>query len=68
MSGIFGRLCVGILIAGAGPIFAAAPSAALSQQNVVQKYCAVCHNDRTKTGGLVLNNLDPAHSADNPEI
>ena len=27
----------------------------------VKDYCAACHNERTKTGGLVLTNLDPAN-------
>jgi hypothetical protein len=27
---------------------------------LVQKYCVTCHNDRVKTGGLSLQNVDPA--------
>lgn len=68
VSGSFGRLCVVILIAGAPPIWTAVPSTALSQPNVVREYCAVCHNDKAKTGGLVLSNLDPAHPQNNAEI
>jgi len=30
---------------------------------VVQKYCAGCHSDRVKSGGLTLQNLDPETTA-----
>jgi hypothetical protein len=30
---------------------------------LVQKYCITCHNDRVKTGGLSLQNVDPAAPA-----
>src|SRR5271170_536036 len=34
-----------------------------SQQNaVVQKYCAVCHNDAHLNGGLSLEHFDAAHA------
>ena len=34
----------------------------------VKDYCAACHNERTKTGGLVLTNLDPANVPADAEI
>jgi len=43
-------------VAPAAPI--AAPDGAL-----VQKYCVTCHSDRLKTGGLSLQNVDPAAPA-----
>src|ERR1051326_9509802 len=43
---------------------AAAPPAA-AQQAVISKYCYVCHNDRLKSGGLVLSALDISAPAKN---
>ena len=34
----------------------------------VKRYCVSCHNDRLKTGGLVLSTLDPAEASQHPEI
>jgi cytochrome c551/c552 len=35
-----------------------------AQQNaLVQKYCAVCHTDAVKNGGLSLEHFDAAHAA-----
>src|SRR5580765_4415270 len=51
-------------------IMAVAPSAAAQpalsrvdgdHKATVQKYCVTCHNERTKTGGLVLENRDYAN-------
>src|SRR5262245_31797475 len=39
-----------------------------SDRELVQKYCLTCHNERTKTGGLVLENLDPSDTAAHAEI
>jgi hypothetical protein len=34
----------------------------VSQQNaLVQKYCAVCHTDAQRNGGLSLQHFDAAH-------
>ena len=35
---------------------------------VVGKYCAGCHNERLKTGGLVLDGLEPSHAAAHPDV
>jgi hypothetical protein len=35
---------------------------------VVTQYCAGCHNDRTKSGGLVLTGLDPANLARDADV
>jgi mono/diheme cytochrome c family protein len=32
------------------------------------QYCTTCHNEKAKTGGLVLSTLDLAHPEANPEI
>jgi mono/diheme cytochrome c family protein len=49
----------------------AAPSqqvSALNQRQLVQQYCVTCHSERAKTGGLVLENLDPQDTAATAEI
>ena len=37
------------------------------EQELLNQYCVTCHSERLKTGGLVLEKLDPAHAADRPE-
>jgi hypothetical protein len=43
-----------------------APGAVVS--SMVTTYCAGCHNDRTKSGGLVLTSLDPANIPADAEV
>src|SRR5947209_15546733 len=33
-----------------------------AQKTLITQYCAGCHNDRAKTGGLTLASFDPAHA------
>ncbi|HTA45553.1 MAG TPA: DUF1592 domain-containing protein [Bryobacteraceae bacterium] len=49
------------------PLIAATASAAQTS-DVVDKYCATCHNEKLKTGGLVLVGLDPARADANAEV
>jgi len=45
------------------------PSApAARQQQTVTSYCLTCHNARAKTGGLVLEGLDPADAPAHPDV
>ncbi len=37
------------------------------QRAVLSKYCATCHNDRAKAGGLALSTLDLAHLSKDAE-
>ncbi len=39
-------------------VAACAASSGLSPREVLDKYCVTCHNQRLKTGGLALDNLD----------
>src|SRR6185369_13761702 len=39
-----------------------------SQQELVNKYCATCHNEKAKTGGLVLEKIDATHPELNAEL
>ncbi len=44
-----------------------APGAASQHQAVLQKYCATCHNEKMKAGGLALTTLDLARVSENAE-
>jgi Protein of unknown function (DUF1592)/Protein of unknown function (DUF1588)/Protein of unknown function (DUF1585)/Protein of unknown function (DUF1587)/Protein of unknown function (DUF1595)/Planctomycete cytochrome C len=41
---------------------------AATDPGVIGKYCVGCHNQRLKTGGLVLENLDPSQAPANAEV
>ena len=45
-----------------------AVSAAPSHRAVLDRYCVTCHNQRAKTGGLTLDNVDVANVGAHPEI
>src|SRR5919108_1556283 len=45
-----------------------APASNIPQQALVQKYCASCHSNRTKTGGVSFEGLDPAQAFAHAEI
>ena len=50
-------------------IFVVAVAAnAASPAGAVEQYCAGCHNERLKTGGVVLAGLDPARAETNAEV
>jgi hypothetical protein len=50
------------------PAQAAAHPAVPDQSTVVRRYCATCHSDRTKSGGLSLASFDVARAAQNGEV
>ena len=52
--------------AGQGRILSA--SAADTAREVVDQYCVTCHNQRLKTGGLVLEGVDLVEIAHRPEL
>ena len=39
-----------------------------SQNEIVARYCATCHSDRGKAGGLTLAGFDAARAAENGEV
>lgn len=43
------------------------PNPLLSQRAVLDRYCVTCHNQKLKTAGLMLDNLDLAHVGDHAE-
>ena len=43
-------------------------TAAVPPQNLANQYCAYCHNDKLKTGGVTLTQLDWAHPGRTAEL
>jgi mono/diheme cytochrome c family protein len=55
--------------AGAAQASAARPAAdAINPRALVDQYCVVCHNARTKTANLLLDQLDLTHLANHAEL
>ncbi|MGB6947286.1 MAG: DUF1587 domain-containing protein [Bryobacteraceae bacterium] len=56
----------GLIFIGAGLLHA--QSSAISPQHaLINQYCVVCHNDKAKTAGLMLDKMDIDHVADHAE-
>jgi mono/diheme cytochrome c family protein len=47
---------------------AAGASAPSSHRQLLDRYCVTCHNDKTKTGGLSLQQVDPSKPAAHPDV
>ena len=45
-----------------------APAEAHSARAVLDRYCVACHNARTLTAGLALDDVDPAHVAEDAAV
>src|SRR5215471_11212873 len=61
--------CTLVLVCVAGYITAAGTqSSPQSQQAVISKYCAGCHNEKLKTADVTLDKADIAHAAENPAL
>ena len=43
-------------------------AAAVTPTAFINRYCAGCHNDKTKTAGLALNMMDVENIGANPEV
>src|SRR5215475_12425760 len=64
---IIWSLCVVLgscVVVSAAPPQASAPS---SYRALLDQYCVVCHNERAKTAGLMLDKMDVDHPAAGPE-
>src|SRR5262245_16643876 len=53
---------------GPPPAGAQAAAAATPSRELLDKYCVTCHNERLKTGGLMLDKVDVADVKANAEI
>jgi mono/diheme cytochrome c family protein len=54
--------------AQAKPPVPAAPAAVSPQQALINQYCAACHNEKLKSGGLTLSDLNLSAVAQSAEI
>jgi len=64
-------LIFGLLLGvGVAPLRAQAPAANLQvvPRAVLDKYCITCHNQKLRTAGVVLENLDPSKPGANTEL
>ncbi len=52
----------------AATVPAVSATSAASERALINQYCVVCHNQRLKTGGLMLDQLDLARARDHAEI
>ena len=60
--GVLAALCFALVRADAQS------PAAPNQRQFLDKYCATCHNDRLKTGGLSLDKADVSKPDAHPEV
>ena len=44
------------------------PPAAAAQRALINQYCAACHNDKLKTGGLVLDTANVENIGQDPAL
>src|SRR4029079_11645134 len=70
VAGISSALCLAWLhMQAQTPVAPAGSSpAASSQRQFLDRYCATCHNDRLKTGGLSLERIDVSRPDMQPEV
>src|SRR5438445_7462047 len=56
-----GLLSIGGVIVFSGFILGQNSTSSLAPRPLIDQYCVACHNQRTKTAGLMLDKMDPAH-------
>src|SRR5437867_6605971 len=68
-------LPAGVLIASLAGVFTASPAATTPQTSgpqvqlaIINQYCAGCHNDRAKTGGVSFEGLKPESIGERAEV
>src|SRR5438876_608529 len=60
--------CVSALLSVIGHVKAFEGQSSVSQQAVLNKYCATCHNEKLRTAGLLLDKADIGHPADHRAV
>ncbi|HUA84158.1 MAG TPA: DUF1592 domain-containing protein [Bryobacteraceae bacterium] len=58
----------GLTVSVAAMVFGQAGAAVSPQRAFLNKNCAVCHNDKLKTGGVTMTKLDVVHPENTPEL
>ena len=56
-----------VRVAGVAALIFSAAAAPAQDRTFLNQYCVTCHNERTKTAGLMLDKMDIEHVGDNPE-
>ena len=56
-----------LLLASAVFLFCHGVASAQGPRALLDQYCVSCHNEKTKTAGLMLDKLDPARVSENRE-
>jgi Protein of unknown function (DUF1592)/Protein of unknown function (DUF1588)/Protein of unknown function (DUF1587)/Protein of unknown function (DUF1585)/Protein of unknown function (DUF1595)/Planctomycete cytochrome C len=57
----------GLMLAGAGFLHAESPAIS-PQRALINQYCVTCHNEKAKTGGLMLDQMDIDHAGEHAEV
>src|SRR5438128_70705 len=61
--------CLSILVASAiSGAPAGTPQEVPAPRAAIDQYCVGCHNDKLKTGALVLNTLDVSRAGEHPDV
>ena len=60
-------ILVSMLLVSTARLPSQQPVDAPAERALLNRYCVTCHNQRLKTAGLALDQLDPAHVEANPE-
>ncbi len=70
LAGVSSALCLALVhMQAQTPVAPAAQSPVTSsQRQFLGRYCATCHNDRLKTGGLSLEQVDVSRPGTQPEV
>ena len=67
-SGLLAWSCGALWFVGSASAQAPAPDVAADHAAVLQQYCVTCHNERLRTAGLALDQLDMAHAETRPDV
>jgi hypothetical protein len=57
-----------LLLSAPLAVFGQTPATPAQAGEVVNKYCVACHSEKLKTGGLVLEKLDPSNVSANARV
>src|SRR5215510_8875755 len=58
-----------VLLSASAVVFSASLAfAQTSPRSVLDRYCVTCHNEKSKTAGLMLDKVDPAQVSGNVEV
>ena len=56
-----------VLVSGGVTLLADSPSGSAPYRELVDRYCVTCHNQKLKTGGLMIDRMDLDHVSEGAE-